>query len=384
MKKLWTKQYIYSVLLLFVTHMGPYLLISVISIFAKQLSGSDAYAGMMASVFAMSGLFARFISAYLLEHYSTKKTLILSESLMVVASFVYVFCNSYWLAFILRGIQGFGYSIAVTAMSTYIVEIIPSEYRLEGIGYSSLTSSLANVVGPMMAFAILGKNYERFQLLFIIVLVTAILSLFGFTTLKDSTKAQEETMKEESNQKVNYLVILLPFVILFIINLANSAPSSLLSLYAIEKGFEGISLYFSMSAIGLIISRFVMNKIVAKLKEERTILLFTVLVTLCLFAISQANQPYQLYIVGLVLGFSTGALLPLINTIIINRLPDTKAGLGNALFFAAGDIGFIIGATLWGSIAGMSSYTTMFMIVSIVSAITIILSMFQLRNPSKE
>ena len=380
MKKLWTKEYIFSVLLLLVTHIGPYLLISVISIFAKQLSGSDAYAGMMASVFAMSGLFARFISAYLLEHYSTKKTLMISELLMVIASFVYVFCDSYWLAFFLRGVQGFGYSIAVTAMSTYIVEIIPVEYRLEGIGYSSLTSSLANVVGPMMAFAILGANYERFQLLFIIVLITAVIALLGFTTLKENDNNQEKTLTQENKQKVNYLVIMLPFIILFVINLANSAPSSLLSLYAIEKGFDGISLYFSMSAIGLIISRFTMNKIVQILKEEKSILLLTILVTSCLFGISQANHPYQLYIIGLILGFSTGALLPLINTMIINRLPDSKAGLGNALFFAAGDIGFIIGATLWGTIAGLSSYTMMFVVVSAVSSITIFLSFFQLKK----
>ena len=54
-EKLWTKEYLYSVYILFLCHMGPYLLLSVISLFAKQLTGSDAYAGMMASVFALSG-----------------------------------------------------------------------------------------------------------------------------------------------------------------------------------------------------------------------------------------------------------------------------------------------------------------------------------------
>ena len=359
------------------THIGPYLLISVISIFAKQLSGSDTYAGMMASIFALSGLFARFISSYLLDHYSIKKTLIISESLMVLASFIYVFCDSYWLAFALRGIQGFGYSIAVTSMSTYIVKIIPIEYRLEGIGYSSLTSSLANVVGPMIAFVILGEKYTGFQSLFIVVLITAMIALLGFVSLKESSKNIEEKNQIHDNQKLNWFSILLPFIILFIVNLTNAAPSSLLSLYAIEKEFNDIGFYFSMSAIGLIISRFTMNKIVKKLGNEKSILFFSLLITLCLFDISQTNALYQLYFIGLILGFSSGAILPLINTIIINRLPDSKAGLGNAIFFAAGDIGFIIGATLWGSIAGRSSYTIMFIIVAFTSAIAVILSIFQ-------
>lgn len=364
-------------IIIYDTYRGPYLLISVISIFAKQLSGSDTYAGMMASIFALSGLFARFISSYLLDHYSIKKTLIISESLMVLASFIYVFCDSYWLAFALRGIQGFGYSIAVTSMSTYIVKIIPIEYRLEGIGYSSLTSSLANVVGPMIAFVILGEKYTGFQSLFIVVLITAMIALLGFVSLKESSKNIEEKNQIHDNQKLNWFSILLPFIILFIVNLANAAPSSLLSLYAIEKEFNDIGFYFSMSAIGLIISRFTMNKIVKKLGNEKSILFFSLLITLCLFGISQTNALYQLYFIGLILGFSSGAILPLINTIIINRLPDSKAGLGNAIFFAAGDIGFIIGATLWGSIAGRSSYTIMFIIVAFTSAIAVILSIFQ-------
>lgn len=66
-EKLWTRDYLYSVLVLFLCHMGPYLLLSVISLFAKQLTGSDAYAGMMASVFALSGLTARSLSAVRLD-----------------------------------------------------------------------------------------------------------------------------------------------------------------------------------------------------------------------------------------------------------------------------------------------------------------------------
>lgn len=380
MKKLWTKQYIYSVLLLFITHIGPYLLISVISIFAKQLSGSDAYAGMMASVFALSGLFARFISAYLLDHYPTKKILIISEALMVISSFIYVFCHSYWLAFLLRGLQGFGYSIAVTAMSTYIVKIIPNEYRLEGVGYSSLTSSIANVIGPLMAFAILGKEYIHFQSLFVVVLITSILALLGFISLNDISNTTSTKKETNTIEKTHYSIIALPFIILFITNLANAAPTSLLSLYAIEKGFTGISFYFSMSAIGLIISRFTMNKIIKKIGEEKSILLFSVIITLCFYGISQVNIIYQLYFIGLLLGFSTGALLPLINTILINQLPDSKVGFANAIFFAAGDIGFIVGATLWGMIAGITSYTTMFVIVSIFSSFAILLSIYQLKK----
>lgn len=105
--KLWTKEYLLTIAILMFCHMGPYLLISVITIFGKQLTGSDTYAGMLASVFAFAGLFARFISAWLLERMSCKKVMFISVFILLAASFGYVFANSYWMAFILRGFQGF-------------------------------------------------------------------------------------------------------------------------------------------------------------------------------------------------------------------------------------------------------------------------------------
>ena len=51
-KEIWTKDYLFAILMLLCVHTGPYLLLSVITIYGKMLSGSDTMAGMMASVFA--------------------------------------------------------------------------------------------------------------------------------------------------------------------------------------------------------------------------------------------------------------------------------------------------------------------------------------------
>ena len=81
-KRLWTKEYLRAVLVLLCVHASPYLLLPVITVYGRMLSGSDTLAGMMASVFALSGLFARFLSAYLLDRMPVKKVLQLFTAAM--------------------------------------------------------------------------------------------------------------------------------------------------------------------------------------------------------------------------------------------------------------------------------------------------------------
>ena len=60
---LFTREYVWSVLNLLVLHIGPYLLLSVISVYAMSLTGSNTLAGVMTSVFPLTGLIGRFLAA---------------------------------------------------------------------------------------------------------------------------------------------------------------------------------------------------------------------------------------------------------------------------------------------------------------------------------
>ena len=379
-EKLWTKEYLYSVFILFLCHMGPYLLLSVISLFAKQLTGSDAYAGMMASVFALSGLAARFLSAWLLERFGSKKVMIVSMIIMAAASFAYVFCTNYWDAFILRGIQGLGYCTAVTSMSTYIVRIIAPSRRLEGIGYSSLTGSAAGVIGPVAAFALIGQNMDHFKTLFIVLFAVAMSAVLGLFFIKENGPVKVEKQAKVKDSAIRWGILVIPLLIQILVSFAMSPLSSQLSLYAVELGFGGVGAYFTISAIGLVLSRFTVSFIVRKLGNGKAILLFGLLIGLSLFALSRINSMWQLLCLGLVIGYGQGALTPLINTILVNSLPDSKSGVANALFFACGDLGFILGPTLWGALAGVSSYAFVFFMTAVVVTFSALLSLFTLRK----
>ena len=363
-KTMWTKDYIFAVFVLLCVHTGPYLLLSVITVYGKMLSGSDTMAGMMASVFALSGLFARFLSAWLLDKFPLKRVLIVFSAIMAAASLVYIFSNSFIQAFLLRGVQGLAYGVTCTAMSTYIVRLLDPEFRLEGIGYSSLTANLANAVGPTAAYALLGENVDRFQVLFTAVFISTAISFILMFLIRDKQDQQSDVQKKEEGGDLS--LILIPFLIWMGMSFAMSSVAAFLSLSALEKGISGIGLFFTFNVIGLVLSRFVMRRLIIHFGENKMIITMIVLISLSLAGIGLANHVWELYVISLPFGFANGCLAPIINTKMINSLPDTKSGFANAAFFAAGDAGFIVGPTALGMIATAAGYTFVFLFTAVI------------------
>ncbi|HAE16876.1 MAG TPA: hypothetical protein DCG51_10055 [Erysipelotrichaceae bacterium] len=371
-KELWTKDYIFAVLILFCVHTGPYLLLSVITVYGRLLSGSDTMAGMMASVFALSGLFARFLSAYLLDRVPLKKVLLIFTGLMGLASFLYIFTNTYIQAFLLRGIQGLAYGVTCTAMSTYIVRLLDPQQRLEGIGYSSLTANAANAVCPSIAYALLGPDTDRFKALFLAVFLSVVISFVLMLFMKGSKMESVPAAGKGTGGSGSLVPVMVSFLIWVLMSFAMSSISAFLSLTALQKGFSGIGLYFTFNIAGLILSRILMKKIVQRFGEKAVMIIMICAIAAGLSGISAVTDVRQLYAIGLVIGFANGVLAPVVNTKMINSVPEEKNGFANAVFFAAGDTGFILGPTIWGMAAGTSSYGSVFRLASL-TALTAVL-----------
>ena len=368
---LFTREYVWSVLNLLVLHIGPYLLLSVISVYAMSLTGSNTLAGVMTSVFPLTGLIGRFLAAWLLERMPSKRVTVLTTALLVAASAAYLVCDSYPVAVALRAVQGLGYSMAVTSLTTHIVDILAPDVRLEGIGYSSLTNTLCSVFGPTLAFSILGPDVDRFFLLFACVLVASVVALFMAVFSQDSgqVSAKGENLGQPTDEApIRWGSALLSAALMAVVTFSQSASSSFLSLFALDKGFQGIGLYFTLNAVGVFASRFVMGHIVGALGQRLSVAVSIAIVAAATVGIALADSIALLYAVAVPYGFAIGLLQPIVNAHLVDVLPDSKSGTANALFYAAGDVGFICGPVAWGAIAQATSYATMFVASAAVLA----------------
>ena len=80
-----------------------------------------------------------------------------------------------------------------------------------------------------------------------------------------------------------------------------------------------------------------------------------------------------------------GSVAPIINTYLIQTLPNNKKGLASTLYFSSLDIGYAIGSVIWGVVAMKLGYVQVFYIAAFLQVIAIlvtILHMKILRNNS--
>lgn len=384
-ENLWTYRFIRAVIALSGVYLISNTLISVLAIFAKQLSGLDTSAGLMISLFTLGSVSVRFLTGKITRIFGTKIVVTGGILLIMVGSTLFILSNSINFAMFSRIIQGVGFGIATTALTTSIANICPSSRLLEGIGYMSIALSITSVIGPAIGFYIIGKNYSRFNALFIFTLIVALVVLIMLLLEKKPAKPPRQNMLNNQNlnllsSNIHYGLLVVPTLIIFFNSLSQSAVVSFLALYAINKSMTGIGMYFSINSIGMILSRFLVRYLARPNNTFLLIRIFTLIYGLSLLGIIAANTTGMLYLLALPTGFAIGATGPLLNTYMLQTVPDHKKSMANAIFYSTLDIGYGIGSIGWGFFAKNLGYDLIFPVAAILQIFVLIFTFIQRRN----
>lgn len=392
--KLWTRRYIMALIAMFGIYMVSGVLLSVMAIHAKNLTGLDSYAGMMVTSFTLGALAVRFLAGGLIDRFGSKKVILAGIGVLLAGSVWLLMGKDITQIIISRTLQGVGFGLSATATSTLIATICHPSRLLEGISYSAVAQSLTSVIGPSVGFWIIGTSYDRFNALFLAAVgiagITLLIMIFQRNESAQSENVQavhSQSRKQQASEypsgRIRWAFISLPILVLFMNALSQSAITSFLALYTISLGLQGVGSFFSINALGMISSRFIMNRLVRRYGEFRMILINTIIFVCCIFFITQVSSIQLLLLLAFPAGFAMGSVAPIINTYLIQTLPGNKKGLANALYFSALDIGYGIGSVIWGVIAMKMGYVQVFYAASILQGAAIFMTVLQMKVLNK-
>lgn len=131
---------------------------STIALHLDRQAYPASIAGTMISIGAVSATIYRFFGGKLCEHQGRKHLIVAGLGCFAVMSFLMGNTSSLLLLYILRVMQMLGYSMASTAVSVAVIDVIPRQRVGEGIGYFSLASSISQAFGPSLALALFHMN----------------------------------------------------------------------------------------------------------------------------------------------------------------------------------------------------------------------------------
>lgn len=375
--KLWTKEYIIIALVNFLAAMNYYLLMIIVSEYAmNKFNVPSSQAGFTASIFIIGALVARFLVGKWIARVGYKKMLCVGVIASIVITPTYFGVNSVSLLLVVRLLHGATFGIISTSAATIVADIIPKERSGEGIGYYSLSQTLATAIGPFLGMFL--SQHGSYSMIFAACTITSAISLIiaPFLSLR-KIELTEEQMNSIKGFKLSNFVEFraVPIsIICLLIYLCYSSIVSFLTVYAkVINLVDSASFFFIIYAILVLATRPAVGRLFDS-KGENSVMYPAILIfAIGMFLFSHSYHGYTLLLAAALIGLGLGAIQSSTQAIAVKITPPHRLGLANSTYFMLADIGMGIGPLLVGFIIPFLNYRGMYTVVSIVALVCLLL-----------
>lgn len=365
-QKIWSISFIFVVVSNALVFMIFEMLLPTLPLFVTELGGGASQVGLVTGIFMLSAIIIRPFAGLLVTRFDKKLLLVIGITLMALSTGAYYFSNYFVTLLVIRLIHGAGFGLATTYFATLAAEIIPKDRRGEGIGYFGVGETVAISVGPMIG--IMTLELYGFQRLFFGGMAVLFLAVVMAIFIKRAPKGKELDQKTIPKFKIMEKRVLFPSLLIFLIGIAAGGVMSFLTLYAIEKDFNHVGMFFLLIAAASFLIRLGSGKVFDRYGPSMILIPGSILSIAGLIMLYAATSDSMFYLAALLYGFGFGAIFPALQTWCMNSVGEHEHEDAMASFFNFFDLGIGGGSLILGIIAAASSYQAVYMIASIMYA----------------
>ncbi|OIK16871.1 MFS transporter [Bacillus sp. MUM 116] len=368
--KLWTKDFLIVFLTNLFIFLTFYLLVVIFSAYAmEKLDATQSQAGLAASIFILGVLIARPFAGKFIQSVGHKKILYIGLAFSIMTTILYFEINNLMLLLLNRFLHGVAFGLAATATNTIVVGLISSEHRGKGIGYFTLSNTLASAIGPFLGLFI--SQYGDYQMIFLVCIVFAISGFIITAFLKVATPAVPQTKSTSSKGfHLKDYIEMKAVPISIVVGLINFSYSSILTfLMAYAKDIQLVdaaSFFFVVFAISILVSRPFTGKWFDTKGENFVMYPSLLSFAVGLILLSQSHNGFTLLLAGVFIGLGFGTLQSSTQAIAIKSSPHHRAGLATSTFFLLGDVGMVTGPYLLGFLLPFTGYRGLYVTIAIL------------------
>ncbi|MCM3358602.1 MULTISPECIES: MFS transporter [unclassified Psychrobacillus] len=378
---IWTKPFIslfstnFSIFIIF------YGLVTVLPLYATDvLERSDEDAGLLMTIFLISAIIMRPFTGKLLDLAGKRKMLWISLFLYLICTVMYYFIEPFSILLILRFVQGIWFSIATTASGSLAADNIPPSRRGAGLGYFTMSTNLAVVVGPFIALTIV--QYFSYDIFFIA--MSLLLLIGALTALSIPPEKQPAVPPVRAKMTLNDLFEKKSLPIALIGSLVAFSYASILSylsIYSQQKDLLYLtSSFFAVFAIVMLVSRPFTGRIFDEKGPRYIIIPGLVFFMFGLILLAYMDSPFTFLLSGAFIGLGYGAIVPSFQTLAIQSTTHERSGYATATFFTLFDTGIAIGSFILGIVASKLGYQGLYLLSSGIVALTLIVFLMQMKR----
>lgn len=338
---------------------------SLLSLYAKSTGAPADQIGTLMSMFALTALIFRFIAGPAMNAYDRKKLLQMAMALFGTAYIGFALSpkiaeitgfNVIHVMMTFRLLQGIGNAFGNACMLTIVSECVPKDRFSSGVGIFALAQSVAQAIGPTVGVKlrdILGYNTTYIIIgLFMyctIVYLAIIVKVPNRGTGKMALNFENMVAKEA----------LIPAMIVFLVSIGFTAINAFFLVYAEERNIDNASLYFTVNAAALMMTKPLIGKLNDKYGFVKIAIPGILLTAISLILIGYSTQLWHLLAIAVLNSFGYGAVQPAVQSMCMKSVSLERRGSASSTNYIAMDSATLIGPSVCGVVAKAFGYVPM-------------------------
>ena len=342
---------------------SPMLVTPLITGFSESLGASAAFMGMVGGMMNLCSLFCRPAVGSFIDRISKYRLSMAGLLLMTAASVGYLLSVSPFMVLFLRIVNGIGFSLCSSSMSTWFSLLLPPDRIGSGMGIYGMMNALAMAVAPSIGVVL--YQTVGYRVSFVIAAIFTGLSLILIQFVADkgepiprpaSSKAGKSGEQRDRLRKTPRIVepkVLPIALIIMLFAIPYCATQSFIVRYTETRSLAvTVSLFFPIYAAALLILRLTMRNLFDRLRFP---VFFTgssicAFLAILLLALMRSNLPMCAAAVLMAGGY--GIMSSVCQSRAIVMAGREHAGLGNSTYYIGLDLGMTLGPMLGGILYG--------------------------------
>ncbi|MFJ9386399.1 MFS transporter [Peribacillus sp. NPDC101481] len=377
--RLWTKDFVIVSSINFFITLIFYLLMVTLAIYAvNELDASTSEAGLISGIFIIGTLIGRLFIGRFIDSIGRKKTLFIGLIFFTLTTLLYFVDLGIGFLLVNRLIHGMAMGMASTATGTIVAQIIPATRKGEGIGYYSMSATLATAIGPFIGLYM--AQHTSFQVIFSFCLALGVISLItAFFLYVPALKVTAKVTESKGFMLSNFIEPkALPIsIITLLLAFCYSSVLSFISFYAIEIDLVNTaSFFFVVYAVAVLLSRPFSGPLMDRKGSNFIMYPAFIIFGIGLLLLSMTTNSFTLLAAGFLIGLGFGNMQSSSQAIAVKLTPPHRMGMATSTFFIMLDAGLGFGPYILGFIIPVTGYSTLYVILGVLVIATSVLYYF--------
>lgn len=370
-ERLWSRNFLCIILINFLIFCTHFMALSTFPFYVESLGGSEALAGLAATLFSLVAVLLRPVIGWLLDNGKRRLILLIGIIGMGLMPVGYICVPVLAIAFVFRMVHGASLACSNTSTATIATDSVPHSRLAEGMGMFGMATALATSCAPALGLALMEKSFAALYLTAAGLCVVA-LGLFALLRLpkpvfeKKPLRLRELLDRDAMPASVITLVFMLSF----------GALENFLAKFASDNGLPSGGVFFAVMAVVLLLVRLTLGKVADQKGEAVFVYTCNVSMLAALLLLSLVPNTVTFYLAAILAGYGFGGLEPALQSMAVHLAGPDRRGAANSTFLCAYDIGIGLGGGIAGSLITALGYGPMFSIIALSNVASLLLYVF--------